>query len=82
MVRRDVAGVKIARAEGWLAGAESTLNLPLEQFVATAERRDLAIFYLFLAIQECIDLAAHWVAYRRSGRVQTGAVRRALRRHD
>ncbi len=24
--------------------------------------RDLAIFYLFLAIQECIDLAAHWVA--------------------
>ena len=24
--------------------------------------RDLALFYLFLAIQECIDLAAHWVA--------------------
>jgi uncharacterized protein YutE (UPF0331/DUF86 family) len=24
--------------------------------------RDLATFYLFLAIQECIDLAAHWVS--------------------
>ena len=24
--------------------------------------RDLALFYLFFAIQECVDLAAHWVA--------------------
>jgi uncharacterized protein YutE (UPF0331/DUF86 family) len=30
--------------------------------VAATKDRDLAIFYLFLAIQECIDLAAHWVA--------------------
>jgi len=25
-------------------------------------KRDLACFYLLLAIQECIDLAAHWVS--------------------
>jgi uncharacterized protein YutE (UPF0331/DUF86 family) len=30
--------------------------------VADRTGRDLALFYLFLAIQECIDLAAHWVA--------------------
>lgn len=30
--------------------------------VVTAKSRDLSLFYLFLAIQECIDLAAHWVA--------------------
>lgn len=29
--------------------------------MADEERRDLASFYLFLAIQECIDLAAHWI---------------------
>ena len=62
MVRREVAGAKIARAEAWLAAADPTLSLPVEQFVASPERRDVAIFYLFLAIQECIDLAAHWVA--------------------
>ena len=62
MVRRDIAGAKLARAQMWLADAEPTLTLPVEQFIASAERRDLAIFYLFLAIQECIDLAARWVA--------------------
>ncbi len=62
MVRGDVAGAKIARVQTWLADAEPTLSLPVEQFIASAERRDLAIFYLFLAIQEYIDLAAHWVA--------------------
>jgi uncharacterized protein YutE (UPF0331/DUF86 family) len=62
MVRREVAGAKIARAEAWLAAADPALGLPVEQFVASPERRDVAIFYLFLAIQECIDLAAHWVA--------------------
>jgi uncharacterized protein YutE (UPF0331/DUF86 family) len=45
-----------------LADAERTFAHPLEQFVAAARDRDLALFYLFLAIQECMDLAAHWVS--------------------
>lgn len=56
MVRYDVAAGKIARARGWLADAEG--------LIGREERRDrdLGAFYLFLAIQECIDLATHWVA--------------------
>lgn len=62
MVRRDVAGAKIARATAWLDDAGARLGGDANGFVADRDRRDLAIFYLFLAIQECIDLAAHWVA--------------------
>lgn len=62
MVRRDVAGVRVARALAWLEDAERTLALPLEEFAGDVRARDLSLFYLFLAIQECIDLAAHWVA--------------------
>ena len=52
----------MARAQAWLAEAESLLAAPPDEFVADRRGRDLALFYLFLAIQECIDLAAHWVA--------------------
>jgi uncharacterized protein YutE (UPF0331/DUF86 family) len=62
MVKRDVAGARIARASAWLADAERTFAQPIGQFVAATRERDLALFYLFLTIQECIDLAAHWVA--------------------
>ena len=62
MVRRDVASHRIARATGWLSDAEQLFGMGPEQFLAATKDRDLAIFYLFLALQECIDLAAHWVA--------------------
>lgn len=62
VVRRDVAGVRVARAAAWLSDAERLLDKPPDAFVAATKDRDLAIFYLFLAIQECIDFAAHWVA--------------------
>jgi len=62
MVRPDVAGRKIARASAWLDDAEAILSRPVDEFVGAAKDRDLAAFYLLLAIQESIDLAAHWVA--------------------
>ena len=62
MVRRDVAGAHLARATTWLDDSERLFGQPPAEFVEAAKDRDLAIFYLFLAIQECIDLAAHWVA--------------------
>jgi uncharacterized protein YutE (UPF0331/DUF86 family) len=62
MVRAEVAAARVARAQAWLTEAESLFALPPEEFVADRRGRDLALFYLFLAIQECIDLAAHWVA--------------------
>ena len=62
MVKPDVAGKKITRAVAWLNDAEALLARPVEEFLADTKGRDLAAFYIFLAIQECIDLAAHWVS--------------------
>jgi uncharacterized protein YutE (UPF0331/DUF86 family) len=52
----------VARAVRWLDDAESILSRDREHLSRDRASRDLAAFYLFLAIQECIDLAAHWVA--------------------
>jgi uncharacterized protein YutE (UPF0331/DUF86 family) len=62
VVRRDLVAAKIGRARVWLNDASTVLERPLAEFVADPQARDLSLFYLFLAIQECIDLAAHWVA--------------------
>ena len=62
MVNRDLVGRKLARARSWLAQAGARLDQPREQFLADADSRDLATFHLFLAMQEAIDLAVHWVA--------------------
>ena len=62
MVRPEVAAARVARAQAWLSDAEGLLAAAPDEFVADRRGRDLALFYLFLTIQECIDLAAHWVA--------------------
>ena len=62
MVKVDVVRRKLGKASAWLNDAEAILNRSSEEFLADVQRRDVATFYLFLAIQECIDLAAHWVA--------------------
>jgi len=62
MVHRDVVTARVTRATAWLADAEQLFAHDEEAFVDATRERDLALFYLFLALQECIDLAAHWVA--------------------
>ena len=62
MVRTDLVAAKAGRARGWLNDAAALVLGPPDRFLADARDRDLSVFYLFLAIQECIDLAAHWVA--------------------
>jgi uncharacterized protein YutE (UPF0331/DUF86 family) len=62
VVRRDVVAAKVARARAWLNDAGTALQSPIDTFLSDPRSRDLSLFYLFLAIQECIDLAAHWVA--------------------
>jgi uncharacterized protein YutE (UPF0331/DUF86 family) len=61
MVKLDVALRKLTRAADWLDRAENLLARPAEAFLADKEAQDLASFYLLLSIQECIDLALHWV---------------------
>lgn len=62
MVRDDVVAAKLTRASGRLNDAERLLDRPLDAFLDDIEGRDLAAFYLFLCIQECIDIASHWAA--------------------
>jgi uncharacterized protein YutE (UPF0331/DUF86 family) len=62
MVRREVVAARAGRARAWLNDAATLLLNPPDVFLADPKGRDLALFYLFLAIQECIDLAAHRVA--------------------
>lgn len=62
MVKVDVVRRKVAHAAARLEKAEAILSQPSEVFLANTQDQDLASFYLFLAIQECIDLAAHWVS--------------------
>ena len=62
MVRRDIVTTKVGRARTWLNDASTTLLGATDTFLSDQGARDLSLFYLFLAIQECIDLAAHWVA--------------------
>ena len=62
MVRPEVAARKVSIAAARLDQAEEILSRPRDEFLAHSGDRDLASFYLFLAIQECVDLAAHWVA--------------------
>jgi len=61
VVHADVAAAKIARATAWLDEAEVLLEDP-GQVEDRQRGLDLASFYLMLAIQEAIDLAAHWLA--------------------
>lgn len=61
MVQRDVVAQKVASAHARLEAAEPIFARPREEFLAVEKDRDVAMFYLFLAIQDCIDLAAHWV---------------------
>jgi uncharacterized protein YutE (UPF0331/DUF86 family) len=62
MVRGEVAARKIAAASSRLDQADELLSRTRDEFLADRQGRDLAAFYLFLAIQECVDLATHWVA--------------------
>lgn len=62
MVRRDVAAARLTRATAWVTDAEQLFAMDEHAFERATKDRDLALFYLFLALQECIDLAAHWVA--------------------
>jgi uncharacterized protein YutE (UPF0331/DUF86 family) len=62
VVQREVVVSKVGRARAWLTDAAGPLLDRQDAYLADPQRRDLALFYLFLAIQECIDLAAHWVA--------------------
>lgn len=62
MVNHDLFSQKLAAARARLQTADEIFDKPVEEFFDKERERDLATFYLFLAVQACIDIAAHWVA--------------------
>jgi uncharacterized protein YutE (UPF0331/DUF86 family) len=62
MVKPDVARRHLARATARLEQAAALLDRPASEFLADVQGGDLASFYLLLAVQEAVDLAAHWVS--------------------
>ena len=62
MVDHDVVARKIATATARLTEVDRLLARPKNEFLADVQGRDLTAFYFQLAIQECIDLASHWVS--------------------
>jgi len=62
MVKPDVARRHLARATARLEQAAALVERPLGDFLDDVQGRDLASFYLLLAVQEAVDLAAHWVS--------------------
>jgi uncharacterized protein YutE (UPF0331/DUF86 family) len=62
MVKPEVVRRKVSLAAFRLEKAEKLLSQPSEEFLADEDQQDLASFHLLLAIQECIDLAAHWIS--------------------
>ncbi len=62
-MKSDILGKEVTNAAVRLDDAEAILSRSPEEFLADTDSRDLACFYLFLAIQKCIDLAADWIAH-------------------
>ncbi|MEM9555049.1 MAG: HepT-like ribonuclease domain-containing protein [Acidobacteriota bacterium] len=62
MVDHDIIARKIAGASARLADLERLTSLSRSDFIDHREARDLAAFYFLQAVQECVDLASHWVA--------------------
>lgn len=61
-MRSDVVDAKVEKSSSWLDKAEAILSLPTEELLADVRIRDVACYYLFLSIQQCIDLGAYWIA--------------------
>ena len=74
MVKVDVVRRKVTGALSRLSRAESILARPAEVFLADEDAKDLASFHLFLAIQECIDIASHFMADADMPRTATGKI--------
>ncbi|MBM4365843.1 MAG: DUF86 domain-containing protein [Deltaproteobacteria bacterium] len=60
-MEREVVLRKLAAAAAWIDDVERRLAPGLQHFLDDADTADLAAFHLQLAMQECLDLAAHWI---------------------
>lgn len=62
MVDRTVLATKIAAVRDGVGRIRSVLPADVEAFVQDRTAREVVILNLFVAVQECVSLAAHWLA--------------------
>lgn len=62
MVDRALLAAKIAAVRDATARVRAVLPTSAEAFVADRTTREVVTLNIFVAIQACLDLAAHWLA--------------------
>ncbi len=62
MVDRALVAAKIAAVRDATARVRAVLPASLEAFVTDRTAREVVTLNIFVAIQDCLDLAAHWLA--------------------
>ena len=62
MVDRTVLATKVAAIRDAVDRIRSTIPPDADTFVADRTAREVVILNLFVALQECVALAAHWLA--------------------
>ena len=83
VVDSALLAAKIASVRDATARVRAVLPASLEVFIADRTAREVVTLNIFVAVQNCLDLAAHWVAD--AGWEMPGAyadVFTALARHD
>lgn len=62
MVDKALLGKKIAAIRDAVARIREVLPASASQFSADRTAREVVVLNLFVALQECVSLAAHWIA--------------------
>ena len=62
MVDKTVLATKVASVRDAVDRIRSTLPADRDTFLADRSVREIVILNLFVALQECVALAAHWLA--------------------
>lgn len=83
MIDRPVVARGIAAVHDAAARIRETLPAEPDDFAADRTRREVVVLNLFVAMQECLSLASHWLADEgRRVPATYGEVFRALAEHD
>jgi uncharacterized protein YutE (UPF0331/DUF86 family) len=62
VVDKALLAAKIAAVRDATARVRSVLPASAEAFVADRTAREVAVLNIFVAIQDCLDMAAHWLS--------------------
>jgi uncharacterized protein YutE (UPF0331/DUF86 family) len=64
MVDRALVAAKVASVRDAVARVRAVLPAGVESFLADRTAREVTVLNLFVALQDCLSLASHWLADR------------------